>query len=206
MDTPAIAADGLYQVHVMWLDGISMDTHVPDPADKRYIENKRSSKVHSKGWERICSACIDAMVTMTTDGNYLKIPASEKAMIIQRQQGWMLSDKELGKLPNDDTPLVLPHRPLQLRPGQRKKNNPPPKAKHAPRKPNKPTTSKPAPRKRNKKNSSLRTPANTKPTHKDSLTSTDGASPPTNHPSHCQLPQVRAQAALLRVVHAPLRR
>ena len=121
MDTPAIADDGLYQVHVMWLDGISLDARVHDPANKRYIENKRSTQVHSRGWESIGAACVDARVSMIADGNYQKIPTSEKAMIVTRQQSWMLLDHEQGKLPLGATPPVLPQEPTRLRPGQSKK-------------------------------------------------------------------------------------
>ena len=43
----------MYEVPVMWLDGISIDIKLLDPFDRRYDENKRSNTVHSKGWEYI---------------------------------------------------------------------------------------------------------------------------------------------------------
>ena len=177
MDTPAIADDGLYQVHVMWLDGISLDARVQDPANKRYIENKRSTQVHSKGWESIGAACVDARVSMITDGNYQKIPTSEKAMIVTRQQSWMLLDHDQGKLPNGATPPVLPQQPMKLRPGQSKKKSVPAKtnkaagkhkqaapSNHPPRKLAKPVTTMTKPK-----------PTNGQRTHKASESSTNGA-------------------------------
>ncbi len=129
MGAPVIGEQALYEVPVMWLDGISIDSNVVDPADKRYSENKRNAAVHSKGWEFIWAATIDAPVAMTHVGNYLKIPVGEKAMIIARIQSWILVDHEQGLLlPSAELPIVPPKQ--KLRPGQRKKvPKPPPKAK-----------------------------------------------------------------------------
>ena len=125
MGPPAIGEQTLYEVPVMWLDGISIDSNVEDPADKRYSENKRNAAVHSKGWEYIWAATIDAPVAMTHVGNYLKIPGSEKAMIIARIQSWILVDHEQGLLlPSADLPIVPAKQ--KLRPGQRKKVTKPP--------------------------------------------------------------------------------
>ena len=63
MDIPFIGNDTLYQVHVMWLDSITTDSDM-EPANRRYSENKRSTKVHSKGWDLICAATVDAPLTM----------------------------------------------------------------------------------------------------------------------------------------------
>lgn len=120
MGAPAIGEATFYEVPVMWLDGITIDSNVEDPADKRYSENKRNTALHSKGWEYIWAATVDAPVNMTHVGNYLKIPVGEKAMIIARIQSWILVDSEEGiVLPGADLPVVPPKQ--KLRPGQRKK-------------------------------------------------------------------------------------
>jgi hypothetical protein len=125
MGAPGIGEQALYEVPVMWLDGISIDSNVVDPADKRYSENKRNAALHSKGWEYIWAEAIDAPVAMTHVGNYLKIPVGEKAMIIARIQSWILVDHEKGLLlPAADLPIVPPKQ--KLRPGQRKKLAKPP--------------------------------------------------------------------------------
>jgi hypothetical protein len=124
----------------MWLDGISLDDHVVDPADKRYIENKRSTAVHSKGWESIWAAAVDDRVNMVHDGNYMKIPLAEKNNIMTRIQSWILVAAEQGHVANT---VVLP-RPVPkktLRPGQNK-----PKEKL--KKPTKPPDPKPNPKKK----------------------------------------------------------
>ena len=95
MGEPAIGADAQYHIWVMWLDGISADNHVADPADKRYIENKRSIAVHSKGWESIWAAAVDDRVNMVHDGNYMKIPQAEKNNIMTRSRGsWSQLSRE----------------------------------------------------------------------------------------------------------------
>ena len=86
MGNPAVGEEKLYEVPVMWLDGISIDSKLLDPFDRRYAENKRSNTVHSKGWEYIWAASVDAPVTLIQNGNYMKIPLSEKAMITARIQ------------------------------------------------------------------------------------------------------------------------
>ena len=201
MDTPAIADDGLYQVHVMWLDGISLDARVHDPANKRYIENKRSTQVHSRGWESIGAACVDARVSMIADGNYQKIPTSEKAMIVTRQQSWMLLDHEQGKLPLGATPPVLPQEPTRLRPGQSKKKNVLAKTNKDTSKPKHAVPAKPPPRKRAKPVTPMTKPkpTNGQRTNKDPASSTDGASIlPLS--THTTLAQVRAHAFPPRMV------
>ena len=120
MGDPAVGEEKLYQVPVMWLDGISIDSKLLDPFDRRYAENKRSNTVHSKGWEYIWAASVDAPVTLIQNGNYMKIPLSEKAMITARIQSWILVDSEQGLVvPGADLPIVPPKQ--KLRPGQRKK-------------------------------------------------------------------------------------
>ena len=86
MGHPAVGEEQLYQVPVMWLDEISIDSKLRDPFDRRYAENKRSNTVHSRGWECIWAASVDAPVTLNQNGNYMKIPLSEKAMITARIQ------------------------------------------------------------------------------------------------------------------------
>jgi hypothetical protein len=122
----------------MWLDGISLDDHVVDPADKRYIENKRSTAVHSKGWESIWAAAVDDRVNMVHDGNYMKIPLAEKNNIMTRIQSWILVAAEQGHVANT---VVLPRPVPKLRPGQ---NKPKEKAKKA----TKPLDPKPNPKKK----------------------------------------------------------
>ena len=120
MGDPAVGEEKLYQVPVMWLDGISIDSKLRDPFDRRYAENKRSNTVHSKGWEYIWAASVDAPVTLIQNGNYMKIPLSEKTMITARIQSWILVDAEQGLVvPGADLPIVPPKQ--KLRPGQRKK-------------------------------------------------------------------------------------
>jgi hypothetical protein len=127
----------------MWLDGISADNHVADPADKRYIENKRSTAVHSKGWESIWAAAVDDRVNMVHDGNYLKIPQAEKNNIMTRIQSWILVDAEQGQVATTVV-LPLPVPKKMLRPGQ---NKPKEKAK----KPTKPLHPIPNPKKKRSK-------------------------------------------------------
>ena len=143
MGEPAIGADAQYHIWVMWLDGISADNHVANPADKRYIENKRSIAVHSKGWESIWAAAVDDRVNMVHDGNYMKIPQAEKNNIMTRIQSWILVAAEQGQVASN---VVLP-RPVQkqrLRPGQSK-----PKEKS--QKPKKPPKLKPSQKKKRSK-------------------------------------------------------
>jgi hypothetical protein len=127
----------------MWLDGISADNHVADPADKRYIENKRSTAVHSKGWESIWAAAVDDRVNMVHDGNYLKIPQAEKNNIMTRIQSWILVAAEQGQVATTVV-LPLPVPKKRLRPGQ---NKPKEKAKKA----TKPLDPKPNPTKKRAK-------------------------------------------------------
>ena len=129
MGVPAIGADGQYHIWVMWLDGISADNHVPHPADKRYMENKR--KGHAKGWESIWAAAVDDRVHMVKDGSYMKIPLAQKNNIITRIQSWILVAAEQGQVV---TNVVLPRpvpKPNKLRPGQ---HTPKQKPKARPRK------------------------------------------------------------------------
>jgi hypothetical protein len=130
----------------MWLDGISADDRVVDPADKRYSENKRSTAVHSKGWESIWAAAVDDRVNMVHDGNYMKIPLAEKKNIMTRIQSWILVAAEQGQVASN---VVLP-RPVpkkRLRPGQTKPKEKSQKARKPPKpKPiRKKTRSKPKP-------------------------------------------------------------
>ena len=130
MGVPAIGADGQYHIWVMWLDGISADNHVPHPADKRYMENKR--KGHAKGWESIWAAAVDDRVHMVKDGSYMKIPLAQKNNIITRIQSWILVEAEQGQVASN---VVLPRpvpKQIKLRPGQHK---PKEKPKPKPRKP-----------------------------------------------------------------------
>ncbi len=143
MGEPAIGADAQYHIWVMWLDGISADNHVADPADKRYIENKRSTAVHSKGWESIWAAAVDDRVNMVHDGNYLKIPLAEKKNIMTRIQSWILVAAEQGQVATTVV-LPLPVPKKILRPGQ---NKPKEKAKKA----TKPLDPKPNPKKKRAK-------------------------------------------------------
>jgi hypothetical protein len=130
MGKPAIAEDGYYRVTVMWLDGISLDSKIK-PEDKRYVENKRKANVHSKGYDSIWAATVDASVNMIQDGNYLKLPQSEKSHIVARIQSWILVDSEQGQdLPNTALPVAAPK--LRLRPGQHKPKSKAKKAKHPP--------------------------------------------------------------------------
>jgi hypothetical protein len=161
MTAPVIASDGFYSVHVMWLDGIDLDQNIREPSMKRYTENKRSTKVHSKGWEPIFAISVDAPVSMVHDGNYLKLPKPSQNMIIDRVQSWVLVDEENG-ISHPDS--CIPVQKRKLRPGETKpkqtKANKAQQAKHmskstqakAPARPPKKTQTKPAPRKkRNKK-------------------------------------------------------
>lgn len=116
MDIPFIGNDTLYQVHVMWLDSITTDSHM-EPDNRRYSENKRSTKVHSKGWDLICAATVDAPLTMIQDGHYMKLSATAKNEIIDRKQSWILLDDENDQALSENP---LPVRPLKLRPGQPK--------------------------------------------------------------------------------------
>ena len=76
--------------------------------------------MHSRGWEYIWAASVDAPVTLNQNGNYMKIPLSEKAMITARIQSWILVDSKQGLVvPGADLPIVPPKQ--KLRPGQRKK-------------------------------------------------------------------------------------
>ena len=133
MGEPTIGPDLQYHIWVMWLDGISADDRVVNPADKRYIENKRSTTVHSKGWESIWAAAVDDRVNMVHDGNYMKIPQAEKNNIMTRIQSWILVAAEQGQVAST---VVLP-RPVpkkRLRPGQNK----PKEKSQKPKKPPKP--------------------------------------------------------------------
>ena len=156
MGNPVVGEEKLYELPVMWLDGISIDSNVVDPFARRYAENKRSNTVHSKGWESIWAASVDAPVTMIQNGNYMKIPLSEKAMITARIQSWILVDSEQGivdpppaaglpSVQNKNVSKAINIKPapqLKLRPGQKKikpskaprgpskaRPNPPPKPK-----------------------------------------------------------------------------
>ena len=122
MEAPFIGTDGYYAVHVMWLDPIDMDKHIPDEAARRYIVNKRSSTVHSKGWEQIWAECVDDELLTVQDGNYVKLATNQSKLIADRQQSWMLKDHEAGTLPKDAVfPVAKPKAP-RLRPGQRQPN------------------------------------------------------------------------------------
>jgi len=105
----------------MWLDPVDLDGHISDPAAKRYTENKRSTKTHAKGWERIWAECCDVCLKTVPDGNYIRLAYGESKEIIGRQQSWMLQDRNSGHL---DPELVLPiaKSKQRLRPGQTKKN------------------------------------------------------------------------------------
>ena len=149
MDEPAIAEDNYWGVHVMWLDGADMDRQVEDPAGRRYIANKRSLDVHPKGWERIWAATVDVKVTMVADGAYMKIPTSQKNIIVSRVQSWILRDQAQGVLHRDIAlPLVGKKKP-RLRVGQTKAKVPPKKPKPTPaaaqKKPLKPVAAKKKP-------------------------------------------------------------
>ena len=158
MDPPAIAEDNLWGVHVMWLDGIDMDRQVEDPASKRYIANKRSLDVHPKGWERIGAATVDDRVFMVSAGAYLKIPMSQKNLIVSRVQSWMLKDHAQGVLPIDVVLPLAPKKKPRLRVGQRSHTGPAKKFKRttasAPKPPGKPAPSKNRPAKTSSSSSS----------------------------------------------------
>ena len=158
MDAPAIAEDKLWGVHVMWLDGIDMDKQVADPANKRYIANKRSLAVHPRGWERIGAATVDDRVFMVSAGAYLKIPMPQKNLIVSRVQSWMLKDHAQGVLPIDVVLPLAPKKKPRLRVGQRLTKGPAKKSKRtpasAPKAPGKPAPSKNKPRKASSSSSS----------------------------------------------------
>jgi len=124
MDEPAIAEDNFYNVHVMWLDQADMDKNVADHASKRYIENKRSTLMHPKGWDNIWATTVDVRIFTVQDGAYMKIPTTYKSMIITRVQSWILKDAEQGLLgPDVQLPLVAPKK-RRRRVGQHKKKDP----------------------------------------------------------------------------------
>ena len=122
MEAPFIGTDGYYAVHVMWLDPIDMDKHVADQTARRYIVNKRSSTVHSKGWEQIWAQCVDDELLTVQDGNYVKLATNQSKLIADRQQSWMLKDHEAGTLPKDAVFPVAKAKAPRLRPGQRQPN------------------------------------------------------------------------------------
>ena len=185
MGEPTIGADLQYHIWVMWLDGISVDDHVVDPADKRYIENKRSTAVHSRGWESIWAAAVDDRVNMVHDGNYMKIPLAEKNNIMTRIQSWILVAAEQGQVASS---VVLP-RPVpkrKLRPGQSK-------AKEKPNKPTKTPNTKQNPKKKRAKSKPNSKPA-TKPKgnkRKVAQSSSEGTA--------CPAPQLEAHNYIYRL-------
>ena len=139
MAPPFIAEpDGCYEVHVCWLDPVDLDKAVADPMDKRYVLNKRSSSVHSKGWDSVPAASLDSWVDTTSDGAHIRIANTHKREIVSRQQSWILLARELGE-PLGEAPLPLGPKRKQLRVGQTRKQ--PKKPKQKKRRPPRPATS-----------------------------------------------------------------